>query len=35
MIERRAAHEESKPERHRKLLGVEFYDADTAAVWDG
>lgn len=35
MIERRAAHEEAKPERHRKSLSVAFYSAETALVWDG
>ncbi len=33
MIERRAEHEEPKPERHRKPLAVDFYEADSASVW--
>lgn len=34
MIERRAEHEEPKPERHRKPLAVDFYDSDSASVWE-
>lgn len=35
MIERRNVHEEPKPERRRNSLEVSFYDASTAALWDG
>lgn len=35
MIERRTAHEEPKRERYRIPLEVGFYDASTAAIWDG
>ena len=34
MIERRAAHEQPKPEGRRKLLEVSFCDAESAAIWD-
>lgn len=34
MVERRQGQEADKPEHRRKQLRVEFYDADSAGVWD-
>lgn len=34
MVDRRAAHEEPKPERHRRPLEVRFFDAASATIWD-
>jgi len=35
MIEHRAVHEQPKPKGRRRLLEVSFYDAESAAIWDG
>ena len=34
MGERRAEHQAAKPARYRKQLEVQFYDADSAEVWN-